>query len=216
MDASLDDSPGEVIDEEPVVVDEAAMDVEDDGDGDSDDSSGEDVASSEAPDDEADAVATYASATLTPGWTRADTCEWRIDESGCLTLRPLGNGASATIVESYNLPKFSSKEFTSFKIEGRVKLYNDGNLFSGCSSLKEADLTGLQISGTPSYDTFFNDCPELRTVKVGSSFDSSIKLPQNSATGRWTSSADGYGYEKIEPGVAATYTWQTAREARGT
>ena len=32
-------------------------------------------------------------ASLTPGWTRSGTCEWKIDGDGLLTVRPLGGAA---------------------------------------------------------------------------------------------------------------------------
>ncbi|WP_322354187.1 hypothetical protein, partial [Paratractidigestivibacter sp.] len=41
--------------------------------------------------EETAAVASESSATLTDGWTAYDnTCEYKIDDQGCLTLRPLG------------------------------------------------------------------------------------------------------------------------------
>lgn len=36
-------------------------------------------------------------ATLSAGWNQLGTCEWRIDDTGLLTIRPLGNGASGVL-----------------------------------------------------------------------------------------------------------------------
>lgn len=57
----------------------------------------------------------------TPGWSQADTCEWRIDD-GALTLRPLGNGDSG---ELHSKPSWGS-DFTHFAIEGTVTLSSNG------------------------------------------------------------------------------------------
>ena len=60
--------------------------------------------------------------TLSDGWTQAGGCEWRVDEGGCLTLRPLGNGESGALSER---PGWSKTGATSFGIEGKVRAEGD-------------------------------------------------------------------------------------------
>ena len=172
---------------------------------------------------------------LTPGWNKADTCEWRTN-NGTLTLRPLGNGDSGEI---YQRPSWGT-DFDRFDIEGTVVLSSvsdDGNshffwggndLFYGCKKLESADLRGLRF-GEDTYGTDFSNFLEglssLRSVTIDSSFSyryyggekGKPNLPGEGGVSRWVSSADGIAYEcdGYPSGVAATYTLQEKGDVIG-
>ena len=49
----------------------------------------------EAPMSDGASALSEGGASLTPGWTRSGTCEWKIDGDGLLTVRPLGGGGAS-------------------------------------------------------------------------------------------------------------------------
>ena len=50
-----------------------------------------------APASDGSSALSEGGASLTPGWTQSDTCEWMIDDAGLLTVRPLGDGVSGEL-----------------------------------------------------------------------------------------------------------------------
>ncbi len=103
-----------------------------------------------------------ASASPTAGWTQyGETCEYKIDDQGCLTLRPLGDGASATI-ESLD---FSSTVFSSFKVENEIHVTKSlKDAFKDDIWLKSADLTGIVTDDAADVSNMFNGCSGLDSV----------------------------------------------------
>ncbi|WP_321972448.1 hypothetical protein, partial [Paratractidigestivibacter sp.] len=124
--------------------------------------------------EETAAVASESSATLTDGWTAYEnTCEYKIGDQGCLTLRPLGGAASA---ELDSLSFGHRTDFTSFKTEGAIAITGTGKFnglsfaFTECSKLKTADLSGLVIDEAVDACGLFSDCSSLTSVKLPTTF----------------------------------------------
>ena len=114
--------------------------------------------------------------TLATDWQVIGTCEWRVDESGCLTIRP-ANGVSGEFGLSgdYNgAPWFDVREsITSVTVVDGVSATGSlSYLFSGCTSLASLDLSGLDTSSVTSMRYMFYFCTSLASVDL-SSFDTS-------------------------------------------
>lgn len=108
-------------------------------------------ASALAADPSADSTSA-ADATLTAGWNQLGTCEWRIDDAGLLTVRPLGNGASG-VLDSWRPDRAPwirdaslRTSITSVVIEPGVIAETCFHMFSECTNLVSVDLSGLDTS----------------------------------------------------------------------
>ncbi|WP_322354656.1 BspA family leucine-rich repeat surface protein [Paratractidigestivibacter sp.] len=102
-----------------------------------------------------------ASATLTQGWTLYhDTCEYRVDESGCLILRPLG-GASYAEVDS--IGGWWGISPNSFRVEGEIKVTGDSlvGAFAGMSTVYSISLYGLDTSSVTNMQSMLAGCTSL-------------------------------------------------------
>lgn len=68
---------------------------------------------------------------------------------------------------SFFIPKERRSEITSFKILAEVSIY--GNLmerFSGCTRLKDVDLSKIETSGVQDMNFMFNECSSLKTLEL--------------------------------------------------
>ena len=109
-------------------------------------------------------------ATLTAGWNQLGTCEWRIDDAGLLTIRPLGNGASG-VLDSWSpsyAPWAASEDtrasITAVRIESGVSTPTCRFMFADCASLVSADLSGLDTSQVTDMALMFRNCTALESV----------------------------------------------------
>ena len=91
------------------------------------------------------------------------TCSWTIDSDGLLEIFPT-DGVSGTLA---GRPWKSSSEIVSvFVAEGVSAGANLDYMFSGCRSLKTADLSNLNTAKTTSMDCMFNDCSSLVDINL--------------------------------------------------
>ena len=109
-------------------------------------------------------------ATLTAGWNQLGTCEWRIDDAGLLTVRPLGNGASG-VLDSWRPDRAPwirdaslRTSITSVVIEPGVIAETCFHMFSECTNLVSVDLSGLDTSQVTDMGCMFTECAALKTV----------------------------------------------------
>lgn len=109
-------------------------------------------------------------AILTAGWNQLGTCEWRIDDAGLLTVRPLGNGASG-VLDSWRPDRAPwirdvslRTSITSVVIEPGVIAETCFHMFSECTNLVSADLSGLDTSQVTDMTCMFTECAALKTV----------------------------------------------------
>ena len=112
----------------------------------------------------------------TSGWTLyKDTCEYRVDESGCLVLRPLGGAASAELATIDGLGSWYGLNPTSFRIEGSIKVTGDlSGAFAGMSSLYSINLYGLDTSSVTSMESMFAGCTSLTWMDLSPLDTSSV------------------------------------------
>ena len=126
-------------------------------------------ASALTADPSADSISA-ADATLTAGWNQLGTCEWRIDDAGLLTIRPLGNGASG-VLDSWRPDRAPwirdeslRTSITSVVIESGVIAETCFHMFSECTNLVSVDLSGLDTSQVTDMGCMFAECAALKTV----------------------------------------------------
>ena len=165
---------------------------------------------------------------------RCGTCEWIVDGNWALTVRPMA-GQTTGVLSSYSGPysPWENLPIVSVEFEGRVQTSEEygingvwfQDMFSGCSLLKSADLTGLDNRAADGMSGMFSGCDSLVTVKTGKDFTFE-KTGGLGGTGAqnpggihywsfWLSSSDGVAYSgsdmpsfveavytKIEPGAA--------------
>ncbi len=198
---------GEAAAAEPVAEDEPAAAGEP-----AENAAAEDADGSEPQEQSAEAgvplEATAVSDKLTDGWTQyGDTCEYKVDDAGGVTLRPLGGESSAELT---SLSGWSGLKPTSFKIEGTIKLVKKydyleplSSAFSYCSKLATVDLSGLVTDGAVDCSGLFYNCSSLTSVKLPTTFkvsDASSmfrdcpKLPSADLSGLETPEAVDCGY----------------------
>lgn len=124
---------------------------------------------------------------LTPGWEAFGTCEWRIDDSGCLTIRPLGDaeegilpslyraeGVTDTLIPWVNPDGdiFQGLGLTIKSVVIKGKLHAQGSLgmlFYGCRNL--LSIEGLENVDTSECDSLygtFNYCTQLSELDLSS------------------------------------------------
>lgn len=116
---------------------------------------------------------TYVAAKLSAGWTQSGSCEWRVDNAGKLTVRPLGGSASGTLANwDYNGEPWRGQvgSITSVVIEPGVAAQSCITMFSGCWYMTSADLSGLDTSQVTSMEGMFSGCWALKSLNL-STFD---------------------------------------------
>ena len=110
------------------------------------------------------------------GWNQTGGCVWRVDDEGCLTIKPLSGSETGRLGEwlGDNAPwKSQTSAIKSAVIEkGVIAGQCLDCMFNGCSNLVSADLSGISTSNTTSMVAMFRDCTSLESLNV-SSFDTS-------------------------------------------
>lgn len=105
-------------------------------------------------------------------WQQSGTCLWRITD-GLLEVKP-ANGANG-ILDGFGW-KGRAAEITSVRVlPGVTAVASCYGMFEGCSSLKTADLTGLDTSSVRTMGSMFKDCSSLVTVVFGGIDTSSVQ-----------------------------------------
>ena len=132
-------------------------------------------------------------------WTTCGTCEWSIDNAGCLAIRP-ANGTSGTLANwGKGLPPWfpQARSILSARIESGVSAATCGSMFyccsslttfdatnlntdaatdmsfmfAGCSSLAALDLSGVNTSAAVTMNGMFENCAKLRSITLGGKFN---------------------------------------------
>lgn len=108
---------------------------------------------------------------LGKGCSLLGTCEWRVEDSGCLVIRPLHGLSSGRFAPwiSGQAPWASKVAgITSVFIgEGTVSPLAARNLLDGLRSLESVDISGLDMSGAVLATGMFGNCKSLQTVRFG-------------------------------------------------
>lgn len=99
-------------------------------------------------------------------WHKYGECQWRIDDKGTLTVKPI-NGVYGELKRSDEnevFPKFSDERAKKVKFEGKVIIDTCGNLFIECKNLEEIDLRGLDTSNVKDMSRMFRKCYNLKKL----------------------------------------------------
>lgn len=159
------------------------------------------------------AYATPATQGPTEGWTQFGTCEWQVG-GDTLTIRPLANGASGTLANTYGtaMPGAGDSAVSHVVFTSGVKAGESmAGLFRGCSNIVSIDFSDLDTSATTDMSQAFEGCSSLRmvTFAAGSKlFDESglAMLFVDTGYGYWLSDGNGWCYVQAQAGVV-TQGW---------
>ena len=115
-------------------------------------------------------VETFVHPRATEGWTLSGSCEWSIDETETLILRPLP-GLSRGTLESWAGAAAcpwngAASRATSVRVEPGVSAMNCDYMFWGFRKLVSVDLSGLDTSRVKSMYGMFRYCESLETVDL--------------------------------------------------
>ena len=105
-------------------------------------------------------------------WDSWGTCEWMIDNAGCLIVRPTNGSAEGHT--ALGIPWSSMKPYIkAVRFEGTCRVDAEWgscidcrNWFNGCSELKEADVTGLDTSKVEDMSLMFAGCSSLVSLDL--------------------------------------------------
>ena len=138
------------------------------------------------------------------GWVQSGTCVWRVDGSGCLTVKPMPGSESGELGEwgAEGAPWLQQAgSIRTARFEGSVLATAARGMFQHCFSLVSLDLSGLDTSNARDISFMFDGCISLESVKLGKnfSFEGSLGFRQcdltapmlNGSTGKWVDSATG-------------------------
>lgn len=107
-------------------------------------------------------------------WATCGTCEWMVDKTGKLIIRPI-NGIEGTLEDFYLHPvPWMGKDFISVSFEGKVVAPSARRMFDECSSLESADLSGLDTSSAKDMSNMFWRCSSLSSVNLSALDTSSV------------------------------------------
>lgn len=108
------------------------------------------------------------------GWQTYGTCEWRVDDQGCLTIRPANGAVEGQIY--FGGPGGDQFPWRADSVKSTVKkiTIEKGvkapgyctNLFRELTNLEEADLSNLDTSNTSAMIWTFLNCPKLSSVNA--------------------------------------------------
>ena len=110
-------------------------------------------------------------------WNEFGTCEWLIDESGCLTIRP-ANGAESGVLESVryanHFPWYAHRETVTKVVfeEGVCAGEEIVGLFYECENLVSVDFSDFDTSACTNMKGVFYGCYALESLDL-SGFDTS-------------------------------------------
>ena len=110
------------------------------------------------------------------GWSQNGGCIWRVDDKGCLTVKPLPGAETGQLGKwlGNDAPwRSQTSAIKSVVIEkGVIAGQRLDYMFYGCSNLVSADLSGLSTSSTTSMESMFRGCTSLESLDI-SRFDTS-------------------------------------------
>ena len=125
----------------------------------------------------ADAVNSTEAVTLTESgniadWTACGTCEWMIDGSGNMTIRP-ANGAAVGELNSWTSVTSDESPWADFKseiktatVQSKVYAKTCDHFFGMCSNLTSVDLSGLETSSVSNMTGMFYKSSSLTSLDV--------------------------------------------------
>lgn len=98
-------------------------------------------------------------------WQPCGTCEWAIDGTKTLIVRP-ANGAESGKLEDWNgsFSPWKGADITSARFEGTVIAPSCQGMFSWCTELVSVDLCGLDTSRASSMAYMFDNCTSLASL----------------------------------------------------
>lgn len=111
-------------------------------------------------------------------WATCGTCEWAIDGTKTLIIRPT-NGVEGTLEYEhglygwYEMP-WRNEYFISASFEGKVNAPYSCCLFHECSHLESVDLSGLDTSSVGNMQYMFSGCSSLKSVDLSGLDTSSV------------------------------------------
>lgn len=110
------------------------------------------------------------SGVLTEGWEQSGTCEWSIDTTGTLIIRPLGNGTSG-ILDDWGVSSPPWGELTEsinkVLIEGSVKASTLYKFLYGCHTVTRVEgLSNLDVSAVENMGYAFCGCWSLPDLAI--------------------------------------------------
>ena len=108
----------------------------------------------------------------------AGTCDWYIDENGCLTIQPL-DGASIGVLPDWRSSErppwyYAADQIKSVALSGKIKAQTCIRIFCNCSSLTSLDLSGLDTSGVTHMGEMFCGCSSLTSLDLSGLDTSSV------------------------------------------
>ena len=112
---------------------------------------------------------------LSEGWKLAGTCEWKIDASGILDVRPLGNGESGTLpnwTSASDVPWYNYRtDIKMAEFWKNVSAPTCASIFEGCTNLESIYFTAydtsklaFDTSSATSMANMFAGCTSLKYV----------------------------------------------------
>lgn len=110
-------------------------------------------------------------------WQPCGTCEWAIDSSKTLIVRP-ANGAESGELEDWDGVSFSPWEgtaITSARFEGAIIAPSCQGMFSWCTELVSVDLSGLDTSHASSMAYMFDNCTFLSSLDLSALDTAKVK-----------------------------------------
>lgn len=112
-------------------------------------------------------------------WTTCGTCEWAIDGTKTLVIRPK-DGIEGTLEYDQSSPywyamPWRDEYFISVSFEGKVNAPGACCLFNGCTHLESVDFSGLNTSSAGSMMYMFSDCSSLKSIDLSDLDMSSVK-----------------------------------------
>lgn len=109
---------------------------------------------------------------INEGWQQSGTCLWRITD-GLLEVKPASGNSG--ILDGFDW-KDRASEIASVRIlPGVTAVASCYGMFEGCSSLKTANLTGLDTSSARTMGSMFKGCSSLVSVVFGGMDTSSVQ-----------------------------------------
>ncbi|WP_297152060.1 BspA family leucine-rich repeat surface protein, partial [uncultured Ellagibacter sp.] len=115
-------------------------------------------------------------------WTKCGTCQWMIDSSGCLIIKP-ANGESGSLEnwdsrgwypEDISPWRSHADKIVSAKVENGVIAKTTRGMFCKCSEVVSIDLSGLDTSEVADMRSMFSDCSSLVSLDLSSLDTSSV------------------------------------------
>ena len=116
----------------------------------------------------------YAAEADVTTWKTSGTCEWGIDQDGCLWIRP-ADGVSGTLADwgTNNPPWYSNRRtIKSVVVKSGVSAATCRSMFNDMTNCTTIELSGLDTSNVTNMKEMFEGCSKLTSLDL-SSFDTS-------------------------------------------